>query len=355
MSDRSLFADLAAPRLVGSAAHRRARSVLSAELSNRGFTVEEHRFRASAVRLRGVALTGGALALAGLAAAIRTIWGPGAGGLALWASGLTAVATLAAVLAAWVRRPPAPQGVNLIATRAGPPPMWLVAHYDSKGQGLSMRGRLAAVAASVMGAGLLAGALAVSLAGAAAHPAWWLAGAVPAAVGGYGLLAAGVRNDSPGAVDNATGVLAVLAVADGLPAGARIGVVLTDAEELGLLGAGALARERADLFREAVVVNFDGIDDAGRVVAFAHRPGPVTDAIAVVLGARRARWLPVLVDGVPLGRVSREAVTLLKGDFATMGVVHTPRDVPGRLTLVGVEAVAAGVVAVLRDARTPSR
>jgi hypothetical protein len=69
----------------------------------------------------------------------------------------------------------------------------------------------------------------------------------------------------------------------------------------------------------------------------------VTDAIAGALGARRARWLPVLVDGVPLGRVSREAVTLLKGDFGTMGVVHTPRDAPGRLTLKGVEAVAAAV------------
>jgi hypothetical protein len=345
VSDRSLFADLAAPRLVGSAAHHRARSILTTELSSRGFTVDEHRFRATAVRLRAVALVGGTLALAGLAAAIRTIWGPGAGGLALWASGLTAAATLVAVVAAWVGRPPAPQGVNLVATRAGVAPrVWLVAHYDSKGQGLSMRGRLGAVAASVAGAGLLAGAVVASLGGAVPPPAWWLAGAVPAAVGGYGLLAAGVRNDSPGAVDNATGVLAALAVADGLPGHAPIGLLLTDAEELGLLGATALARERADLFRDAAVVNFDGIDDAGRVVAFAHRPGPVTDAIAAALGARRSRWLPVLVDGVPLGRVSREAVTLLKGGFATMGVVHTPRDTADRLTLAGVEVVAAAVV-----------
>jgi hypothetical protein len=41
--------------------------------------------------------------------------------------------------------------------------------------------------------------------------------------------------------------------------------------------------------------------------------------------------------------VSRECVTLLKGDFATMGVVHTRRDTAERLTLAGVDAVAAAV------------
>lgn len=353
---RSLFTDLAAPRLVGSAAHRLARSLLSTELSRRGFTVDEQRFRASAVRLRAVALLGGVLALAGLAATIRTLGGPGSGGLALWASGLTGLATLAAVIAAWVRRPPAPDGINLIATRPGVPPrLWLVAHYDSKGQGLSMRGRLVAVAAAVAGAGLLAGAGAALVLGAAPAPGWWLAGAVPAALGGYGLLAAGVRNDSPGAVDNATGVLTALAVADLLPPAAPVGLLLTDAEELGLLGATAVARERPGLFRDAVVVNVDGIDDRGPVVAFVHRGGAVVDAIARALGAHRARWLPVVVDGVPLARVSRECVTLLKGDLATMGVVHTRRDTAERLTLTGVEGVAAGVVVAVSPSIFPRR
>lgn len=348
MSDRRLLAELAAPRLVGSAAHRLARSLLAAQLARRGFTVAEQRFKASAVRLRAVALVGGVLALAGLAATIRTLWGPGSGNLALWATGLTGVATLAAVLAAWARRPPAPDGVNLIATRPGAAPrVWLVAHYDSKGQGLSMRGRLTAVAAAIGGAGLLAGAGAALVAGFPPPGGWWLAGAVPAALGGYGLLAAGVRNDSPGAVDNATGVLTVLAVADLLPPAAPIGLLLTDAEELGLIGATAVARERPELFRDAAVVNIDGIDDVGPTVAFVHRGGAVVDAIAAALGARRARWLPVLVDGVPLARVSRECVTLLKGDFGTMGVVHTPEDSVERLTLAGVESVAAGVATAL--------
>jgi hypothetical protein len=357
VSDRRLLAELAAPRLVGSLAHRRARALLEDELTRRGFAVERHQFRASAIRLRAVALAGGVLALAGLAAAIRTLWGPGGGRLALWASGLAAVGTVAALLGAWLRRPAAPDGVNLIATRGdNRPDVWLVAHYDSKGQGLAMAGRLAAAAASVVGVAVLASAAVASLAGADPGATWWLVGAVPAALGGYGMLAAGVRNDSPGAVDNATGVLAALAVADALPPAAPAAVLFTDAEELGMLGATAVARERGSLFRDAAVVNFDGIDDAGGVVAFMHRGGPVADAIAAALGARRARWLPVPVDGVPLARVSRECVTLLKGDLGTMSVVHSQRDTAERLTLAGVREVAAGVVAVLLgDAKTPRR
>jgi hypothetical protein len=232
--------------------------------------------------------------------------------------------------------------------------VWLVAHYDSKGQGLSMRARLAAAGASLAGAALLAAAAGVALSRGDPPPALWLAGAVPAMLGGYGLLAAGVRNDSPGAVDNATGVLAVLAVADALPRDAAVGVLLTDAEELGLLGAAALARDRVELLRGTAVVNFDGLDDAGPVVAFAHRAGPLTDAVAAALGARRAPWLPVLVDGIALARVSRECVTLLKGGWGTMGVVHTPRDTADRLTLAAVDEVAEAVAGVLKgDAKTP--
>jgi len=347
----TLLEDLAAPRLVGSAAHQRARAVLTAALEARGFAVQVHRFPASAARMRLAALGGAAVALLGIAAALRVLGGPRAGQLALWTAGLTATATLAAVAAAWARRPPTPEGRNLIATRsAARPRVWLVAHYDSKGQGLSMLGRLVAVALAGLGTMGLAAAGGLALLGADVARGWWLAAAAGAGIGGYGLLAAGLRNDSPGAVDNGTGVVAALAVAAALPAPFPLGVILTDAEELGLLGAAALARERAALFRDAAVVNLDGIDDRGATIAFMHRPGPVVAAVAAALAARRARWLPVLVDGVPLGRVSREAVTVLRGDAVTMAVVHRPADTVARIALTGVDAVAAGVATALRDA-----
>jgi hypothetical protein len=88
------------------------------------------------------------------------------------------------------------------------------------------------------------------------------------------------------------------------------------------------------------VVNLDGIDDRGSTIALVHRGGPVVDRVAGALGARRARWLPVVVDGAVLGRVAREAVTIMRGDWGTARIVHTPGDAPERLTLVGARAVA---------------
>jgi len=43
----------------------------------------------------------------------------------------------------------------------------------------------------------------------------------------------------------------------------------------------------------------------------------------------------------------RECVTIMKGDWGTARVVHTPRDTTDRLTLEGVRNVAAGVARVL--------
>jgi hypothetical protein len=179
---------------------------------------------------------------------------------------------------------------------------------------------------------------------AGASPWWWLATLVlPLTV-----LALNVATDgSPGAVDNASGVLAVLAVLDLLPADAPVGAILLDAEELGLVGARALVRERANLLHDTSVINFDGIDDRGSVVAFAHRPGPVTRSVADRLAARLRRRLPVVVDGLALAPATRECLTIMRGDWKTAQVVHTPRDTANRLTLRGVQDIAQAVAAAL--------
>ncbi|MGH7607027.1 MAG: M28 family peptidase [Gemmatimonadales bacterium] len=131
-----------------------------------------------------------------------------------------------------------------------------------------------------------------------------------------------------------------------------IGVIFPDGEELGLLGARALARGAAERFAGTAVVNFDGLDDLGRPIAVLHRPGPVGRAVARALASggnrgRRARWLPVVVDGLALAGVARECVTILKGSWRTAQIVHTPRDRPARLTLAGVRVVAQGVARAL--------
>ncbi|HTH65469.1 MAG TPA: M28 family peptidase [Gemmatimonadales bacterium] len=287
---RALLDALARPRFVGTPQHAAVRDTLKRELQARGYVVMDHRFAAAPrFPLRGRA---------------------------------------------------AAEGINLIAVRPRVRvTAWLTAHYDSKGQPLSMAGRLQLV---VLALAIVPVVLLATLDG--ASPWWWLATLVLPLT----FLALNVATDgSPGAVDNASGVLAVLAVLDLLPADAPVGAILLDAEELGLVGARALVRERANLLHDTSLINFDGIDDRGGVVAFAHRPGALTRAVADALGVRPRRRLPVVVDGLALAPAVRECLTIMKGDWGTMRVVHTPRDTADRLTLSGVAEVARAVATAL--------
>lgn len=285
-----LFHELAVPRLVGTPNHTLVREALKRELRARGFEVEEHAFTGRPAR-----------ALLGVPRRIS--------------------------------------GTNLIARRlSGRPSVWLVAHYDSKGQPVSMLVRLIGFLALVVGLVWL------PLGGGSTLPI------VPLALAFAILLHNRVTDRSPGAVDNATALVAVFMALDQLPGAAAVGVLFPDAEEYGLVGARALATDRADLFANAAVINLDGLDDLGRAVAVLHRPGRIGDAVAGALGARRARWLPVIVDGIALARVARECVSVLKGDARTMVLVHTPLDTAARVTLDGAASVAAGLARVLREA-----
>ena len=286
-----LFSELAVPRLVGTPNHTKIREILTRELEARGFSVEHHAFSIRPARV---------------------LFGT----------------------------PKVVSGINLIAHRPSGrptvrPSVWLVAHYDSKGQPISMWVRLAGFTLLALGALL------------------FLLNAIAAVVTlGLGLAIVAqnrVNDNSPGALDNASAVITVLMAIDQLPADAAVGIVFPDAEEYGLAGSRALAAERAELFRDSGVVNLDGIDDVGGITVFAHRPGPIGDAVARALDASRWRWLPVVVDGIALARVARECVTILKGNIKTMQVVHTPQDTAARLRLDGAAEVAAGLARVLRD------
>ena len=287
---RALLEEISIARLVGTPNHARVREILKRELQARGFVVLEQRFR---TRPR----------------------------LPLWGHA-------------------ARDAVNLIAVRPrARVTTWLAAHYDSKGQAVSMAARL--VLAGVVVAGSL-GALVVRLAG---GPALVLA--VPVVLVAAFVALSRISDGSPGAVDNCSGLLTVLATVDALPADAAVGVVFPDAEEHGLVGARALVHERANLFEHTALVNFDGIDDRGRTLALVHRGGPLVDAVVHALAARRARLLPVLEDGLVLGRSVRECVTVMRGGWGTARVVHTPGDTADRLTLEGVREVARAVAAAV--------
>ncbi|MGH7529720.1 MAG: M28 family peptidase [Gemmatimonadales bacterium] len=301
---RALLRELAIPRLVGTPNHARVRAALKRELAGRGFVVDEHAF-----------------------------------------SGRPAGALLGA--------PRLVQGVNLIAQRPSgrahlPPRVWLVAHYDSKGQPISMATRLLGVLALAAVAPLLA-------AGLAADRAWAFLPALAVLMGGVAVMARNrVSDASAGAVDNASALIAVLMVLDllgepGGGGGGGVGVVFPDAEEYGLVGTRRLVVERGELLRDAAVVNFDGLDDCGRPFAVLHRAGPVGRAVAAAVGARRMPWLPVIVDGLTLARGARDCVTIMKGAWSTARIVHTEGDTPDRLTLAGARQVAEGVARAITD------
>jgi peptidase M28-like protein len=283
-----LFRELAIPRLVGFPNHQKVREILKRELAARGFAVEEHAF-----------------------------------------TGRPARALLGA--------PKDVSGINLIAPPILPsarPSVWLIAHYDSKGQPISMAARLSGFLALVIGVLF-----------------WALIPSTALGLTVYGLIIVAlnrVTNKSPGAVDNASALVAVLMTLDQLPRDARVGVIFSDAEEFGLVGARALAGERAALFTDAAIINLDGLDDTGRVTAFMHRRGPIGEVVAAALEARSWRWLPVVVDGIALARVSKECVTILKGNLETMRVVHRQEDSADRVRLDGAALVAAGLARVLR-------
>jgi Zn-dependent M28 family amino/carboxypeptidase len=152
--------------------------------------------------------------------------------------------------------------------------------------------------------------------------------------------------DSPGAVDNASGIIAVLVAAELAREGLDVGVLITGAEEYGMEGARAWTAATAR--RGAVFVNFDGLDDRGAFNLMRHEPAgdeaspeavsatAVFDTVAAALHdhghpLRRSRLpLGIFVDGSVLARAGMVGVTVSRGDWHTLGVVHTPRDTADR-------------------------
>ena len=294
-----LFRELAIPRRVGTPNHQKVREILKRELATRGFAVEDHAFAGRPSR-----------AFFGTPGVVHGV-------------------NLIAI------RPSSPLAALGAGSQAVRPSTWLVAHYDSKGQPISMAVRL-------IGFGLLL----IGLLALLVKP---IAGIAIFAIALLIISQNRINDNSPGALDNATALVAIFMTLDQLSSGSNVGVILPDAEEYGLVGARALATERADVLKEASVINLDGLDDTGRATAFMHRPGPVGLSVAAALEARRWRWLPVIVDGLALCHAARECITIMKGNWRTMTIVHRPSDTTSRVRLDGAAMVAAGLARVLRN------
>jgi hypothetical protein len=221
------------------------------------------------------------------------------------------------------------QSANLEAVR-GNPTVWLVAHLDSKSQTIPMLVRIASTGALHLVSAITLVAVLASTAVFTARPGLWPTLGTLAAIAAIPAVICFVRNDSPGAVDNASGVVAtILAALSGKVK--DLGVVITSGEELGLAGARAWAASAKPCIR---VVNCDTVDDAGswRCMYTGTNPQSITSAANAVgaelaVPVRVGRLIPgILADSIAFADAGMEAVTLSRGTLSTLARIHTWRD-----------------------------
>jgi hypothetical protein len=259
----------------------------------------------------------------------------------VWSCGLAATTILAAgVGLGWVPFGEAiREDANLIATRGDARPRrWIVAHLDSKAQAHSMAGRLVAVwitgvaiaAISVMAALRLNGPIA---------PVWLGAGGGTAILAGFLARRGRLRGRSLGARDNGTGVVAALAAAEAAPE-SGLGVLITGAEEFGLVGARVFARVTPDL-EETEFVNVDTVDQEGMLYLVSHdargerlarRIEPLLARLGLPLRHRRLPF-GIFVDSAPLSHAHAPSITIGRLTWNTLRRIHTAADTPEDLSL----------------------
>jgi hypothetical protein len=321
-----------APRAAGSAGESAARDYCSAVLRDAGFDVTLEPFEYSALPGRYGTPLGSAIALvtvlssawlgmhAPRAAAATLVVGLALLGLAVRRMRGDGVLTIP--LRRW-------QATNLVARRrtGDAPRVWLVAHLDSKSQPVPSALRVIGISTLALGVLAAIGAAALTLAGVPARTLWWIAAAL-ATGGAIPAMLSVVGNDSDGAVDNASGVAAVLAAAQSLPADARVAVLLPSAEELGLAGARAWVSGRET---RGIALNCDGVDDEGALTIMytGRRPDSLVRALEDAHGrSASVRRMPLglLTDSVAFADAGWETVTVSRGSLATLRRVHTRRD-----------------------------
>ena len=342
---------LALTREAGTPEAAQAREHVTAYLSNLGYIVTSQTFTFAPSSLLAFPIFGAGLGVLALMVLPLLLSANSAAWAALfiWGVGVVALAILATgVGLGWT---PLGEGLredaNLIATRGDVPPQrWVVAHLDSKAQGHSMAGRLIAVwivglaivALSSLTLGRLFGPL---------SPVLSVGGVLLGLVAGFLAGRGRLNGQSHGARDNGTGVVAALAAA-AVPE-SHIGILITGAEEFGLVGARVFARTWQ---RTAGVefVNVDTVDQEGVLYLVSHNDAgerlagllePTLSALQLPIRCRRLP-LGIFVDSAPLSRVA-PAVTIGRLTWRTLRRIHTPADTSAGLSYRTAEQVGKAI------------
>ncbi|MEO8909488.1 MAG: M28 family peptidase [Gemmatimonadaceae bacterium] len=345
------------PRFAGSPEETEARSLCRTELEHAGFECSERTFEYSQWPGRwGIPFAAAVQAATILLVArMATHDGP------LIALAVGAALYSALLLASgdakrrWIYALPVQRAaaVNLEASR-GSPTVWLVAHLDSKSQTVPMLIRIVSSIAMGLVMVVSTGVLLLSLRDSIDLTRAWPWLQVAAIVAAIPSVFCWVRNDSPGAVDNASGVAAVLLAAASASSLRDLGVMITSGEELGLVGARVwAARAQPGI----TVLNCDTIDDAGgwRLMYSGARPLRIASAAETISAGTSSklsvgRFIPgILADSMAFSDRGFQAVTLSRGTLSTLARIHTRRDTSNAITGNGVAEASTLLSALTKE------
>jgi len=366
--------NLSFPRRTGGPGWQRCRDYLVAELEKFGYAVSWERFP---IQADPSLLLKALLSLALLILVVSYLVSKNYPLLASFLMVLPAFGIIRAgsVWNAWVSsgklpfKPRPYSGINLATSlprdREGQKQILLVAHYDSKSQSLSLPRR------SLLLICLVLLCLIISLLYLSASQSGLTIFPPPSRkeMGFFSAVAAlcalmvyknKTFDTSPGALDDASGLGILLALAESLkdqpPSRVKVSFLITDAEEEGLLGAWSYVKSHgAELSSvKPYVLNLDGVGIGGRLRTKGEFRSDLTARILQVakrrgIVLRHCFSLPgVLMDHLPFSRSGLEAITLFCLSSKSLRI-HTPKDRAELLEEEGMREVGELALAFIHE------
>jgi hypothetical protein len=269
---------------------------------------------------------------------------------------------------------------NLVAKRPAyrhrEPRIWIVAHMDSKSQTIPMLVRVISITVFTL---LFLGMIGMLCAILVMHSGFGMTLREPviqqlsssvhmlsilSAVSAVPVILCFIRNESKGALDNATGVATVILAAELIGNREDVAVLITSAEELLMAG----ARDFAKSVSPSIAINCDTIDDEGRFLFMAsgRLTGPLAEAVdraakksSVVrrtrassssVGGHLRPMIPgIVADNVAFTSAGWNSFTLSRGNLGTLSRVHTSSDRADLIEGTGIVHAARVVAAIVEE------
>lgn len=169
-------------------------------------------------------------------------------------------------------------------------------------------------------------------------------------------------NLSSGGIDNASGVLLLLMLAEKIRNGG-VSFLFTGAEEMGLCGAVEFLKNYGnDLSKDAVIINVDGIGKGKNLIIttkFGIPPRRTSREVYKLIkkvgeknGLRvKEGWLPLGagLDHIPFATRGYESITIHLSSLKDAFFVHTPKDTPEEVDVNQVMKVSEVLYEILKE------